>query len=748
MSDRLRNALLAPALLAGSYVVGLIVVWIWGDGSSKVLDANAAIVGTGGVYGAITALTAVGIVLVYRSGRIVNFAQAGFGVAAMMLYLLVSARWEWSWWIAAPLCIALAAVVGFFVEVLIIRRFTKAPRLVLTVVTIALAQSFAALALNMPRWFGYKPDPEDPIAGLAALPAFPPKTPFESWTFGWGPMRFSGDHVAAVVVAAVVMVALALFLRRSRTGVAIRGASENTNRAELLGINVSTLSSVVWIVAALLGATAGLLNAMVGNTTIAGALGRGIAGGGGVASAVGATTLLRALTAAVIARMSSIPVAVCAAISIAMFEQSVYWATGNTTTVDVVLVAVIVVSLLLQRRAAGRFDEAETASWESTEEISGIPPQLASLPQVRTGVRRALWVLAAVIAAYPWVMSPSQTNLGGIYAIYGIVGISLVVLTGWAGQISLGQFGFVAIGAAVGGAVTANMNLPFPIALVVGAVAAGAVAVAIGLPALRIKGLFLAVTTLAFSVAAGTWFLRFGWVPDQVTRPAFLGFDAKTDERTYYYVCVAGLAVAIFFAQGLRRTRTGRVLIAMRDNERTAQAYGINLVRIRLIAFAIAGMFAGFAGVLFAHHQNGVNAASYGPEQSLQMFLMAVIGGLGSVYAVLVGALYLGTTTVVIDNAAGQLLASSFGVLLILLFFPSGLGAMVFKARDAWLRRIALRNRIFVPSLLGDRLKEGEEARVPIADRPDDLVELEAVYALESNIGEQGASQLTKLWRY
>jgi branched-chain amino acid transport system permease protein len=746
MTARVRSALLAPALVAGSYIVSLLVVWVWGDG--PVLRANAAVVGLGGVKGAAIALVAVGIVLIYRSGRIINFAQAGFGVAATMLYLLVSARWGWSWWLAAPTAVLVAAVVGFFVEVLVVRRFARAPRLVLTVVTIALAQALSGLALNMPRWYGYKPDPDDPIAGLAALPPIAPKTPFERFSFDWYPVRFSGDHVAAIVVAAIAMVGLGFFLRRSRLGVAIRGASENTNRAELLGIKVSTLSSVVWVIAAVLGATGGIVSAMVSDTSVASAMGRGLAGGGSVAGAVGSTLLLRALAAAVIARMSSVPVAVAAAISIAMFEQGVYWATGSTTAVDVVLLGVVIAALLLQRRAASRFDESETASWESTEEISGIPSQLAPLPQVRAGVRRSLWVLAAVIAVYPWVMSPSQTNLGGVYAIYGIVGISLVVLTGWAGQISLGQFGFVGIGAAAGGAVTAKVGLPFPIALLVGSAVAGAVAVAIGLPALRIKGLFLAVTTLAFSVAMSTWFLTQSWVPDQVHRPKLLGFDSNTDERTYYYVCVAGLALAIFLAQGLRRTRTGRVLIAMRDNERTAQAYGINLVRVRLVAFAISGMFAGFAGVLFAHHQNGVSAISYGPEQSIQMFLMAVIGGLGSVYAVLVGALYIGTCTVVLDNAAGQLLASSFGVIAILLFFPSGLGAMVFRARDAWLRRIALRNRIFVPSLLGDRLKEGEEARVPIAERADDLGELEVHYKLDSNIGAQGASQLTKLWRY
>jgi len=87
-------------------------------------------------------------------------------------------------------------------------------------------------------------------------------------------------------------------------------------------------------------------------------------------------------------------------------------------------------------------------------------------------------------------------------------------------------------------------------------------------------------------------------------------------------------------------------------------------------------------------------------------------------------------------------------VLTILLFFPAGLGALIFNARDGWLRRVALRNRIFVPSLLGDRLLKGEEARVPIAERIDEQGEVPVVYRIDSTIGEAGASQLTKLWRY
>ena len=744
--ERAAQVALAPALLVGSALTAVAVVWLFGNG--KVTDAIPPIVGYGVVFGSLNALVAVGLVLVYRSARVLNFAQAGFGIGTAMLYLLLATAWNWNWWLAVGGALAAAAATGLLFEVFVVRRFARSPRLVLTVVTIAVGQALAGWTLNLPRLFGFEPDPEDPTGLLAGLPNVVPESPVRGWTWRWDPVIFHGDHMLAVAVGVVAMAGLAGFFRWSRTGVAVRGAAENGDRAELLGINVHSLSTVVWVLASVLAAAAGLLGAMVANETVTTAAGQGLQRSGGLAGAIGATVLVRALAAAVIARMERIPVAVAAAVAIAMLEQGIVWATDRRNVVDIVLLVAIVGALLAQRAGGRRVIESETGTWQATEEIKGIPGELAPLPQVRAGVRRALWALAAVVLAYPWVMSPSQTNLGAVYAIYGIVGISLVVLTGWGGQISLGQFGLASVGAAVGGWVTAGAGWPFPVALVVGSVAGGVAALAIGLPALRIKGLFLAVTTLAFSVAASTWFLALDWVPEIVQRPELLWIDSATDERTYYYLTVLALGLAIFVAQGLRRSRTGRVLIAMRDNERAAQAFGINLVRSRLTAFAISGLLAGFAGVLYAHHQGAVSPTAFGPEESVQMFLMAVIGGLGSVYAVLVGAVYLGTATIVFDNAAGQLLASSLGVLVILLFLPTGLGSLVFRARDAWLRRIAMRNRIFVPSLVGDRVKEGEEARVPIAERLPEEGDVPERYRLPSAIGQAGASQLTRLWRY
>ena len=749
--------LTAPALVVGAVVSGQLVAAIWGKSHGGFPWVPWSVqIGLSGVFGCLTALAAVGIILVYRSGRIINFSQSGFGLSATMLYLLLRSAWGWSFWLAVPFAIGIAAFIGVLVEVFIVRRFANAPRLVLTVATIALAQAFAGITLLLPRVWGYEKIPNDPTGGLAGLPAQAPRTPFDRLTISWYPLRFSGAHVATVIVTIVVMAGLAAFFRYSSLGIAVRGASENASRAQLLGINTNNVSTVVWIVAAVLSAVAALLYAMVIGQSVLGAMGRTLqssgGGGSGLAEAIGVTVLLRALAAAVIARMERIPLAVAAALAISIFEQSVFWSLRQSALVDAVLLGVVIVALLAQRGRFARVDESATSTWAATEEIAGIPSELASLPQVRAGVRRTLWLLAAAIVAYPWVMSPSQTNLGALYAIYGIIGISLVVLTGWGGQISLGQFGFVCVGAVVGGATTSRLGLPFPVALLFGTVAAAGVAVAVGLPALRIKGLFLAVTTLAFAVACSTVLLNpsyFGWLlPHSLHRPKLLWFDAATDERTYYYLCAFFLGCTIFVVQGLRRSRTGRLLIAMRDNERTAQSHGINLVRSRLTAFAISGGLAGFAGVLYAFHQATVSAQAFGPEQSVQMFLMAVLGGLGSVYAVLVGAIYLASVTILLHDAWLQLLASSFGVLGILLFFPAGLGALIFRVRDGWLRRIALRNRIFVPSLLGDRLLKGEEARVPIAERIDEQGEVPVVYRLDSDIGEAGASQLTKLWRY
>ncbi|MDQ1397169.1 MAG: branched-chain amino acid transport system permease protein livM, partial [Acidimicrobiaceae bacterium] len=337
--------------------------------------------------------------------------------------------------------------------------------------------------------------------------------------------------------------------------------------------------------------------------------------------------------------------------------------------------------------------------------------------------------------------------------IDGIVIISLVILTGWGGQVSLGQYALVAVGAFAGSILSAKVHLPFLLALVGGSLTGAAVAVILGLTALRVRGLYLAVTTLAFAVVTTNVLLTRSYlgkyIPDRVGRPQIL-FLKTEDNRAFYYVCLVALALAWWAAVGLRRGRTGRVLIAMRDNERSAQAFGINLVRTRLVTFALSGFLAAGAGVLLASHDHTVSSGSFSPDQSIQVFLTAIIGGLGSIQGALLGAVYFAVVDFFIHGAVAQLLASSVGVLLVLYLFPGGIGALAYKGRDAILRRIAIRRRIWVPSLFSDAAAAaGLTNRAPLAPKPEaDGEGMPERYRQPSRIRVAGSSQSGPRWKY
>ena len=731
--EKLKSAAFSAGGIIGAYVLGTIICKI---ASGRWFPTPA--LGTAAVYGSLNAMFAIGLVLIYRAGRIVNFAQGSLGTMGATLFVMLGVVEEWPFFLAFPAALAAAAATGALVEILIVRRMSKASRLALTVVTIGIGQVLVAVSGLVPTFFV---DPEEPIEfGGDGL------TPFSSFEMQWDFQVFSGDHIMTVVVAALAMVGLAAFFRFSNAGIAIRAAAENDDRAQLLGINVSTLSTIVWVIAAVLSGLAAVMN-----TTIS--------SGGFAAAGAGATSagfLLRGLAAAVVGRMESMPKTVAAALGIAVFEQSIFWAFDVTSLTDVGLLLLIVGVLLVQRGKLSRTDEGLSGTWAATQEIRDTPYELKDVPSVKAGRRRFLIALFGILAAFPWVMSPSQTSLGSVYLIYGIIVISLVVLTGWGGQISLGQFGFVAVGAVIGGSMTSKWGVPFIPALVLASLAGAAIAIILGLPAMRIKGLFLAVTTLAFSVCVATVFLSprwFDWLlPGEITRPKFL-FVNTEDERAYFYFCAAALFFTLWVAKGLRQSRAGRVLIAIRENERTAQSYAINLVRTRLATFAISGALAAFAGVLLAHQQHSVRPTAFAPEQSIQIFLIAIIGGLGSVPGALAGVAYYAAVNLFVTNMFGQLLASGIGVMVIMLLYPGGLGAMFFALRDAFHRRVAMRNRIYVPSLVGDhRVLDGEHTRVALAPKfegdSDSNEDVPVKYRIPSTIGVRGESQQGRNWRW
>jgi branched-chain amino acid transport system permease protein len=642
----------------------------------------------GTVFGALNALTAIGIVLIYRTSRIINFSQAALGAAgAVFTYNFVTVL-HWPYGVAFVLGVLIAAVVGLAVE-MFLRKFFNAPRLVLTIVTIGVAGllALAPATINGLTLWG---EDRSLLETVGATDVFPLKN--WQWHCCGFPQPFNAAHIMAVVVVALALLGVGAFLRFTRMGIAVRASSENAERAQLLGINVRILSTVVWTIAGALSGAGVILYASVTSFTVAGQ--------GSV------QVLIASLAAAVLARMRSLSLAALVALAIAVLQESVKWSyAGQDILIDAALFGVILLGLIAQRRELQR-GEAEVSSWEATEEIRPTPREMLQV----SGVRLWRWVLIGVGGAFllllPWISSTGQTNLGGVSAIMFIVLLSIVVLTGWAGQVSLGQFAFVAIGAVVGGALMSKAGLSFWLALPAGSIVTALVAVGVGLPALRIKGLYLGIATLAFAFATNSVLFSekyFKWLlPSSVERPTLLLIDFD-DERSMYYLTVAVAALCVLVVVGLRRTRPGRVLIALRENESDLQSFGVNVVRTKLAAFALAGFLAGLAGVLYAAHQRAVTQTSFQAQESIDLFVFAVIGGISSVSGAALGAGFRALKQFFPgDPITAFFVNANFGLLVILYVAPGGLAGIVFSIRDQILRIVALRRGMVVPSLFAD----------------------------------------------
>ena len=342
-------------------------------------------------------------------------------------------------------------------------------------------------------------------------------------------------------------------------------------------------------------------------------------------------------------------------------------------------------------------------------------------------IRIVRWALAVVVGAgvivFPFVSSTGQVYLGSVVAIQAIVALSLVVLTGWTGQVSLGQFALAAVGAVVAGAIT--QSVPWWLAIPAAALVTAVVAIGIGVPALRLPGLHLAVATFAFAAAVHSLLFNeriFGWLlPDgAVSRPTlpFLDFE---DERSMYFFVLVALAVCLLAVRNLRNSRFGRILIGLRDNEPNVESAGVSPLRLKLTAFGIAGALAGFAGALLAFQQRGVTAPSFTAAASVDIFVIAVLGGIGNIAGPLLGAGVINALRTSLSIFPE--IAASVGplVALVLLYIePGGLISIVTRARDAVLRIVAQRNQIVVPSLFADVDPESLHLRlVPIAAPSD-----------------------------
>jgi ABC-type branched-subunit amino acid transport system permease subunit len=307
------------------------------------------------------------------------------------------------------------------------------------------------------------------------------------------------------------------------------------------------------------------------------------------------------------------------------------------------------------------------------------------------------WSAVVVAALLPLVLSTGRTYLLSQICIYAVIALSMTVLTGWAGQVSLGQFGLVAVGALLAAHLGSSMPLVLLLPLA-GAVTA-VVAVVVGLPALRVRGLYLAVSTLAFNL----WFmgsvletpcwnvplvgrrLCTGLPEPQSTliaRPSLFGV-ALGSERAFAWFSLGVLVLTVLMVRVWRDHGLARRLMAVRDNETVAGATGIPIGRTKLLAFALSGFIAGYAGVCLAFATERISTATFDPTYSVLVVSMVVIGGLGSIDGAVLGAIYLvGIPAMAGTTPTVQFLTSGLGLLAFILYLPGGLAELLHRLAD------------------------------------------------------------------
>jgi ABC-type branched-subunit amino acid transport system permease subunit len=631
----------------------------------------------GGTSGLTYGVLALGLALIYKSGRFVNFAHGNLGVVCAVLFGKAVVDWGVPYWVALPLALALGGVLGGLLELGIVRRLFDAPRLVLVVATIGVSQIL--LFLSLQRFVN---------ADQNALRESGYPVPFDAeWSVGGVVLR--GGEIGILVLAPIVTLAIAAFFRWTPYGQAIRAAAENPDAARLAGISVRRMSTMVWVIAGVLAAFTLILVSTQRPVFQVGALGPGI--------------LVRALGAALVGRMTNLPVVFAAGLGIGVIERVVLANFEQGGLADLFLFVVIMAALAFQGREIARSTRDGQSDVTFGAELRTLPSRVRALPAVRRLHRGTVLACLAFAIALPQLPVLGFDTQGKAFLLsltlgYVLVGLSMTLLVGWAGQVSLGQFALVGVGSFTAARIGDGMPLPLTV-VVVGVVGAG-VAILVGLPAMRIQGLFLAVSTLAFAVMAKSWLFQEPSLAGtdstaSMTRPGLLArFDLgeAVVERDVYYFALVLVVLATIAVRNVRGSAIGRSFIAVRDNDKAARSDGLSASATRLLSFALSGFIAAVAGLVFALARVNFDARDYDPAVSLSMLLMVIIGGLGSIPGAILGAVFLYGLPALFDASdLVQLLTSGLGVLVVLLFLPGGLMELVHKARAPFVERAVRR---------------------------------------------------------
>ncbi len=557
-----------------------------------------AILGLGA--GAIYALAAQGLVLIYRGSGTINFAHGAIALLGAAVFVELRDDWGWPTLAAAISGVALTALIGAIIDIAIMRRISGASplaRLVVTLGVLGVIESIVIIRYGSSLRFVDQFLPEGSVQLAPGV-------------------MVGADRLWLCAIAILVTLGLWLLYQRSEFGRQTAAVAENPQSAAALGISPSLISTTNWMLGCAMAGLAGIL--LIPLT--------------GLMPVILVLMIIPTLAAALIGGFSSFPITLLAALVIGIVQSIIGGMTTTTGLADSIPFLAIVAVLAVRGRAL-------PLRGFSSDKLPSV-----ALPRMP---RWTITVGFIVCLALIYIMSEDYTAALTGSLITATAILSIVLLTGFAGQLSLGQYAFVGMGAFVSARLADMYGVSFPLAFVIGVVATMAFGLVFALPALRTRGINLAVITLGLGVALDSLVfknkaLTGGFEGTKVSPPTIFGLEVDSilyPER-YAIVALVLFTLCAVMVLNIRRGASGRRLLAVRSNERAASALGISVIGAKLYAFAIAAGMAAASGVLMAFRFPNVRFESgYTMFNSIPAVLMGFLGGIGYVAGAVIGGI-------------------------------------------------------------------------------------------------------------
>ncbi|MGH9096214.1 MAG: ABC transporter permease subunit [Acidimicrobiales bacterium] len=576
---------------------------------------------TGSLYG----LAAMGVVLTYKTTGVFNFAYGAVAMFCAFTYWQLHDSWGLTAWVAMPvLFLVVAPVVGILLEALY-RPLAGLSAEVLIVVSIGV---LAALSALVPIMYG-KQD-----RTLQAI--------FPTSTFALGAHFHVGyDQLGTLLVSLAVAAVLWALLRHTRFGTSTRAAVDNPDLADMVGVHGDNVRRTAWILSTMFAALVGILISPTQGLDVNQLV----------------LVVIYAFAPAVFGRLVSLPLAYIGALVLGVVVSllSKFSNSGTVANLEAALPYLALFALLIIM--GGRLKEAgassrrlAVATRNSSGRGGGVHTRhwIVRVAGWRLQLERKLTVglIGFALALFVPLAVPGPRLIDVTYAVvYGLIALTLVVLTGWAGQISLAQFSFVGVGAFVAGHLSGAHGQHFLVAALVAMAIAAPLGILVGLPSLRLSGLYLALATLAFALIMDNVVFNRSDVSGGLTgitvpRPQIFGLSFSGRASFYELVMVVFGVVAVA-AYAIRLGPIGRRLQIVRDSPLAASTLGVNLTVTKLVVFAVCGMVAALGGAFYGALQQAITPLDFLWSTSLTLLLLVVLGGRSVISgAVIAGAVF------------------------------------------------------------------------------------------------------------